>query len=233
MRSLCSLIGFAFLALLCTACNFPAVEITSTPEVKILVASPDSMTPVSTSTSPPTETPLPQLTSTSTPTLPTSPTLAPLRPPGWESYRNQKFGFELSYPSQAALTQPDPAQIRIDLTFEPGTNLVEKYLQIDLRTDVEECASPLAEGYDPEALQSENLLVNGSEFLKQSSSEGAAGNYYDWVGYSTIRNNACLSLTFVLHSLDPYNFETPPPTFDWQGETRDFDLMLGTFTWLP
>lgn len=233
MRPLFGLIAAALLALLCAACNNPAVEITPTPEVKNLVASPRAMTPVSTSTLPPTATSLPQPTSTSTPIPQASPTLPPQPPTGWKSYRNQEYGFELNYPPQAVLTEPEPDQIRIDLPFEPGTNLVEKYLQIDLRSDVEGCASPMAVGYDPGALQSENLLVNGSEFLKQSGSEGAAGNFYDWVGYSTTRDNTCISLTFVLHSLDPYNFETPPPTFDIPGESAVFELMLASFMWLP
>lgn len=234
MRSLCALLALACLTLLPAACNFPARGTTSTAEARNLITTPTLRLPDETSTMPPTLLPpsaTPTPLSTSTPQV--SPTQAPPVPADWITYRNPEFGFEVRHPAQVTQTSPQPGQIRIDLPIQPGTNLVEKYLQIDIRTEGEECISPLAIGYAPGALEEERLLVNGSEFLKQSGSEGAAGNYYDWIGYSTIRGDACISLTFVLHSLDPFNFETPPPTFDAQSESAIFELIMDSFNWLP
>ena len=60
----------------------------------------------------------------------------------------------------------------------------------------------------------------------------AAGNIYDWVAYSTVRNNACISLTFILHSTNPANFPVPPPLFDKNAESAVFATTMNSFNWI-
>jgi hypothetical protein len=81
------------------------------------------------------------------------------------------------------------------------------------------------------ASSSENVTINGIQFLKEVGSEGAAGSLYDWTSYSTLRNNACINLTFVLRSANPGNFPTPPPVFDPLAESAVFSTIIGTFNW--
>lgn len=150
-----------------------------------------------------------------------------------KNYQNTSYGFQLSYPEQGQLTEGTDGQLaRIDLPIAPGTNLHEKYAQIDVQEDAGKCISPLAQGYDPGMLKTDQITVNGIDFNTTSGSEGAAGNYYDWIAYSTIRNGICISISFVLHSTNPFNYPTPPPEFDKPSETKVFMEIISTFKWM-
>jgi hypothetical protein len=78
----------------------------------------------------------------------------------------------------------------------------------------------------------ENVTINNIQFVKRTGQEGAAGNFYDWVSYSTTRNNACISLAFILHSLNPGNFPVPPPVFDKNAESAVFTEVMNAFNWI-
>ena len=80
---------------------------------------------------------------------------------------------------------------------------------------------------------SEIVTVNGLSFLKQTGGDGAAGNLYQWVAYSTFKDNVCVSLDFILHSLNPGNFPVPPPVFDYAAESAVFGQIVSTYAWLP
>jgi hypothetical protein len=150
----------------------------------------------------------------------------------WKTYQDTTYGFQLSYPEQGTLAEGTDGQgTRIDLPFAAGTNLHEKYVQIDVLENTDVCSSPLAQGYEPETLQEEQISVNGIDFHTASGGEGAAGNIYEWTAYTTTRDSTCVSVSFVLHSVNPFNYPTPPPEFDRASETGVFAEIISTFTW--
>jgi hypothetical protein len=154
-------------------------------------------------------------------------------PTDWLSYTNSVYGITLSYPPQGEMEDLPPDQARINLPLLEGTNLQEKYLEIDLMRGGEECASPIASGYDPASIQSEIVEINGTVFNRQNGGEGAAGNYYSWQAYTTQRGDVCASLTFVLHSTNAMFYDPPLAEYDEPAEAAVFQKILETFAWLP
>lgn len=154
-------------------------------------------------------------------------------PPGndWLTYVNSGYGFQFKYPPQAQIVSQTGTALRMNLPFTPGTNLHEKYLETIVRENVSPCRSPLATR--SMLSSSESVVINGISFLKETGGDGAAGNLYEWVAYSAPRNNACLSMDFILHSVNAGNFPTPPPIFDKAAESMVFGQMMSTFAWMP
>ncbi|HUI88847.1 MAG TPA: NBR1-Ig-like domain-containing protein [Anaerolineales bacterium] len=175
----------------------------------------------------PTNTPIPP---TATPI--SSTTNTPL--PGTLTYVNQAYGFEFNYPSQALISNQTSTGARITLPFTPGTNLAEKYLDVNVAANAtaSTCISPTAQQYAPGSLQPQQVTFNGVNFVRESGELGAAGNLFDWVAYSTLKGTNCISLTFTLHSINPGAVSTPPPTFDMQAESAVFMNIVSTFLFL-
>jgi hypothetical protein len=116
---------------------------------------------------------------------------------------------------------------RVNLPFTAGTNLSAKYVDVEIVEGANPCKRS-AGG----ASSSESVTINGIQFLKEIGSEGAAGSLYDWTSYSTLRNNACINLTFLLRSVNPGNLPTPPPVFDKAAESAVFTTIINTFNWI-
>ncbi len=153
-------------------------------------------------------------------------------PPGWLCYTNVTFAFEVCYPADATLTGETPSHVRIQLTIAAGTNLIEKWMDVDGSNVPPVCQSPQAAGYDPASITSSHQTIAGLDFFLQSAGDSGAGNIYRWTGYSTQRAAVCASLTGVLHSGQPGNYSTPPPLFDQAAESTVFDQIAATFRWL-
>jgi len=85
---------------------------------------------------------------------------------------------------------------------------------------------------EPNPTSSENVTFNSIQFLKQTGQGAAAGNRYDWTAYSTTRNNACISLAFILHSANQGNYSPTPPAFDSAAESAVFSTVMSTFNWI-
>jgi murein DD-endopeptidase MepM/ murein hydrolase activator NlpD len=192
-------------------------------------------------------TPTPNLTPSATPTAvvpPSSPTSTgtvqpppqtplPTTTPGgnWLTFTNSRYEFMFGYPPGSNIVAGGTDNYtRINLIFLQGTNLVDKYMEVTVVENPAVCQSPLASS----GVQlSETVVIAGITFLKQAGADGAAGNFYEWVAYSTLRNNVCVSLDFVLHSLNPGNYATPPPVYDYGSEAAVFGQIVSTYSWLP
>ena len=195
-------------------------QLTEIPSIGTFINVSGGTVPTPTSTSTPVPSPVPS--STPVPTEPIE---------NWLTFTNATYGFQFKYPSMATIV-PDGNDTftRIDLPFTQGTNLTEKYLEVIVSENADPCQSPLAAQSMLET--SETVVMNGISFLKQTGGDAGAGNLHQWVAYSTARDNACVSLDFILHSLNPDNFPVPPPVFDYAAETAVFGQMVSTYTWL-
>jgi hypothetical protein len=185
-------------------------------------------TPASTATPvPPTSAPAITPT-TGAPTItPPAPSVSPTTSAAL--YQNVKYNFKFTLPAGATIASQTDAAGRVNFTVAAGTNLSEKYIQINVVENANPCVSP-AVSSPPSS--TENVTLNTIQWVKRTGQEGAAGNFYDWVSYSTTRNNACISLAFILHSLNPGNFPVPPPVFDKNAESAVFTEVMNAFNWI-
>jgi len=209
MRSCSKIVLVLTLAfVLAGCCNLPAPSPAVTPVVVI-----ESPTPVM---------PLDML-ATQQPTLPPTASV----PANWQTYTDQTYGFTFRYPAQGQIVSQQDHSARISLPVTQGTNLVEKFIDVAVTEDADPCVSQ-----NPGVSQSQPLTVNDIPFLEESGADAGAGQFYEWLAYSTSKNNVCASLTFVLHSTNPGNYSTPPPLFDKAAESDIFAPILATFAWL-
>lgn len=215
------LVSFSLL-LSVMACQAGARLLSITPTITL-----PSTTPLPSSTASPTRQP----SNTSPPSATPSPEASVTPGNAWNVYRNSSYGFEIQYPPGGDITVNQPDEVRIDLPFELGTNLEEKYLDIHAQPLEGECISPLAEGLPAESRNPETLVVDLLEFQVLKGSDGAAGSRYDWISYAIQNEDTCVTLDFVLHSTNPLNYPTPPAPFDPQLESRVFGQIINTFVW--
>lgn len=212
------------------ACNFSFGVSTPTATMGAETTVPPPSSTTAAAASSPTDTPSPSVTPSSTNTPP-PPTPTPLHA-DWPSYENDSCSFQVRIPSGSVVATTDAVTDRIDLPFVSGTNLREKYLQVDCRKGIATCTSPLAAGYAPGSLPSGTRDINGTVFTLQSADEGAAGSFYSWTAFSTLRGDLCLSLTFVLRSVNALNFTPPLPEYSSEEETSVFEEIATTFGWV-
>ena len=163
----------------------------------------------------------PTFTPTLTPTTTLTATPDPLS--GWNLFQNGKYKFGVKIPPNSSAGMSDNSG-RADFQFASGTNLREKYLSVTITDGAATCK--YASG---NPTSSSNVTINSVQFLKEEGSEGAAGSFFDWVSYSTVKNNACINLAFVLKSVNPGNLPTPPPIFDKVAESTVFNQIINTF----
>jgi hypothetical protein len=150
----------------------------------------------------------------------------------WFSFGTGLYHFQFLYPGDAQLVDGSRDNYaRINLPFASGTNLSQKYMEMIVTENADPCRSPLATSSILET--SETVVINSLTFLKETGQDGSAGHLNKWVAYSTSRDDACVSLNFVLRSANPDVFATPPPLYDEAAESVVFRRIVSTFAWLP
>ncbi len=169
-------------------------------------------------------------TSTATPTA--TPTATGNSTSGWNVYQNTSYNFSFGYPPGSVVNTSTNTSAHITLPFTVGTLLVEKYVEVNVVEGTNPCKNTIAGSGTP--ITSGNVTINGITFLKETGSEGAAGNLYEWESYSAVRpnTNACVTVAFVLHSTNPANYPTPPPPYDKAAESAVFQTIISTFAWM-
>jgi len=150
----------------------------------------------------------------------------------WTLYTNQKYAFTFKYPPQSQISNQTDTSAHIMLPFTSGTNLVEKYLDVNVKENANPCTSPRTAGFAPGSFSSVPVVINGITFVNESGEEAGAGNFHEWTAYSTSKGIACVSLSFDLHSVNPDNLPTPPPVFSEIAESAVFADIMSTFAWI-
>lgn len=142
-------------------------------------------------------------------------------------YTDTAHNFMISYPKDATVRNTnDPKDVlSYDLPKVPGTNLHEKYFTVSTEPATSACITQSFE----EVTEIKKVTSLGVDFLKQETAGAGAGNFYETISYSTIRNNLCYRLQFVLHSVNAQNYDNPPPLFDHALESKVFDQIFATF----
>jgi murein DD-endopeptidase MepM/ murein hydrolase activator NlpD len=200
-----------------------------TPEPTVAPTPVEFPTPTSTPT--PLESPVPTFTSTPEGSLTLTVTATPTPGVDWVGFDNSKYGFRFLYPKEGQIVAGNTDNYaRINLPFVQGTNLSQKYLEVIVAENANPCQSPLATSSMLET--SETVIINGISFLKETGEDGTAGHINKWVAYSTSRDNACVSLDFVLRAANPGVFTTPPPLYDEAAESLVFGQIVSTYVWL-
>jgi len=141
------------------------------------------------------------------------------------TYENATYGFSFELPPGSTIVSQSDSGGRVDLPLTQGTNLVEKFIDINVEEGQDTCKSPATGTVD----STEDVTLNGIDFLKEVGSDTASGETYDWMGYSTAKGNACISLTFVLHSSDASTYATPTAPFDQSAESAVFPTIMSSF----
>ena len=144
-------------------------------------------------------------------------------------YSNNDYGFMLCLPHESPVVSEEFDKVRIDLPFQPQTNLREKYLQIDIQDQYSKCSTPLAKDYVNGDLPGVTRELNGIEFVTQTVSEGAVGSFYEWNIYSTVCAETCLSFNFLLVWSNAQNYSPPLQEFDRNLAASVFDEIMMTY----
>ncbi|HXD11273.1 MAG TPA: NBR1-Ig-like domain-containing protein [Anaerolineales bacterium] len=144
-------------------------------------------------------------------------------------YQNVKYNFKFAIPTGATIASQSDNTGRVNFPIASGTNLLEKYLIVNIAEGTNPCTSPVVDGAP---ISNENVTINNIPFAKTTGQGVAAGNIYDWIVFATTKNTACITMTFVMHSANPGVYTTPPPVFDKNAESAILNATMSTFNWI-
>jgi len=139
-------------------------------------------------------------------------------------------GFTIAYPTEWERLDTGEYPMVWSLQVGPGTNLLEKRMEIDVRDADGQCRQST---YSAQLPGESRVTIGETEFLKQAGSGVAAGNLYEWTSYSRTIDSNCITITFVLHSSSSGGYATEPQPFDHAAEGAVFGEIIDTFRLRP
>jgi hypothetical protein len=145
------------------------------------------------------------------------------------TYQNTKYNFKFTLPAGSTIVEQSDTSGRVNLPIvTAGTNLHEKYIQVSVAEGKSPCVVTDMENGGPTS----TVTINNVQFTRQSGQGVALSNIYDWTAYSTTQKNACIILSFILHSVNPGVYTTPPPVYDKVKETAVIDTVMNTYNFI-
>jgi hypothetical protein len=135
-------------------------------------------------------------------------------------------GFSIEVPGDWQRLDDGDYPIVFSQPATPGTNLLEKRMEFDVRDTSAACGQA---AYGGASSTTERVQINGVEFLRETGEGIAAGNVFEWTSYTTSRGWVCITITFVLHASGSGVYATEPPAFDRLAESAIFDQLISTF----
>jgi hypothetical protein len=135
----------------------------------------------------------------------------------WKTYENTGLGVQFKYPQEVEIVLEKENEIRINLPIISEQYVSEKYLLVNKKYTDGECSNPLFTRIG----ETEAITINSVDFVKETGGGAAAGSTYYSVSYSTLKNNWCTSLSFVVRS---HSYK-----LDKNKEYAIFDQIISTF----
>ena len=118
------------------------------------------------------------------------------------------------------------AKVEIPRESQPKTNFSGATLSVGTSSDVTAVKDCTTTGTP--------VRINGTDFIKSSSSDAGAGNFYETTMYRTLRNNQCYSLEYTIHTTNIGNYSPDQGIveYDKSSVTKTLESVVQSFRFL-
>lgn len=151
-------------------------------------------------------------------------------------YKNESFGYQISYPKTFALLDNKIENADLSLSFPEsftkGTNLSEAKINVSAHKEIKIPSEPacLTHPYTTQPL-TDFVMHAGEKFYTYNVEDAAMGQRYNYRGYQIFKNNICYSVVMLTHSSARENYDVVnrPIAFDNEAVVAAFDAIFATF----
>lgn len=175
----------------------------------------------------------------------------------WNTYRSERFGFEIRYPEDVTRKNVyAPKTINQGLGERPGTPVWQFHLGDPVfyqNTNLDQSVIIINVLHSPEAVSECTEFkpgsvikakqksvgkppvvdLNGIQYIKDKTSEGTMGQFYETISYRTVKYQACYEITLLMKSSNVDGFISQKvENFPREQVVRKFESVLSTFTFL-